>query len=186
MRRSTLVTALALAGCATSGSGFPTTTAPQQPTRVETDAGTTEIAINATARAQENVVAGSPEALWPALVAAYQNLNIPVTTLDANTKTLGNTNLAVSRKLAGVPLSTWLDCGRTATRTHVADQYVVNLSVATQVQPAAAGSSKVVTLLQGRAKSHFTNDPAVQCSSTGRLEKRIAEEIARMASSAGR
>ena len=174
MRCSALFALVALAGCTPSRPQIQATSAPPRPTRVETDAGTTEIAINASARADETIVAGSPDVLWPTLVKTYQEMAIPITALDADAKVIGNNNFSVSRKLAGVPLSTWLDCGRTAVRAPIADQYAVNLAITTQLQSTAAGSSQVRTVVQGRAKNPLTNDPPVQCSSTGRLERRIA------------
>ena len=177
MRCSALLIPLVIAGCAPSQPQIQATTAPPRPTRVETDAGTTEIALNTSAGADEAIVAGSPDVLWPILVKTYQDMAIPITALDVGTKMIGNTNLAVSRKLAGMPLSTWLDCGRTAVRAPIADQYAVNIAITTQLRPTAAGSSQVRTVVQGRAKSPFSNDPAVQCSSTGKLERRIATAL---------
>lgn len=177
MRRPLLLVLLALAACAPSRSDLPASSAPPRPMRVETDAGTMEIAMNNSARAVETLVPVPVDAAWTALQRVYVETGIPITVLDAGERVIGNQNASVSRRLISTPLSTFLDCGRTAVRTPIADQYAVNLTLLSELEPRPDSSVIVRTLLQGRAKNPVNNDPAVQCASTGRLEALIASEI---------
>lgn len=188
MRCPKLLALLALAACAPAGPNLNTASAPTRPTRIEGiqsspggDAGTLELAINSRARPREEPVAGSPEQLWPALVAVYQEMEIPIATLDSVRHLIGNRGAAVRRTLAGAPLSRYLDCGRNAVNSPNADLHPVNLRIFSLLKPMGDGSTQLQTLIEGSAKNPVNNDPAVQCSSTGRLEGRIAEELRKRA-----
>lgn len=177
MRSLLLLATLALAGCASSGSAVPASTTPSRPMRVDTDAGVMEFALNNGARAAEQPVAIAVQPAWTALQGLYSELGIPITVLDPEAHAIGSQNAAVRRRLISTPLSVFLDCGRTAARTPIADSYAVNLTLVSQLQPESENGAVLRTLLQGRAKNPVNNDPAVQCSSTGRLEALIADRL---------
>ncbi|MBW3654950.1 MAG: hypothetical protein KY444_02510 [Gemmatimonadetes bacterium] len=119
---------------------------------------------------------GTPAALWPALPQAYAALGLAIAHLDTTTMVVGNPGFAARRELAGQRLSMWLDCGNTATGVPITDRYAVTVQIFTQLAPSASGTD-VRSVLTGRALNPTTNDPPVDCMSTGRLEKRIVAAL---------
>ncbi|HKG94223.1 MAG TPA: hypothetical protein VKA84_20090 [Gemmatimonadaceae bacterium] len=120
------------------------------------------------------------DSVWRALPAVFETLTIPVATFDASTRTIGNPNIKVRRRLGTIPLSRYLDCGDTQ-GTPSADSYEVHMSVVTRVQPAPAGAastaSTVVTTVEASARPVSFAGDFIRCSSTGALEARLATLI---------
>lgn len=179
MRQLSLAFAMLLAACAGSCTpgGVPVTSAPAHGTRVDTNAGILLLDTNNRVQATRHTVAGTPEALWPALVRTYVDLGISVAHLDSTRHVIGNPDLPARREFAGQRITNLLDCGRTAVGVPIADRYAVTVQVFTQLVR-SEGGTEVRSVLTGRAVNPTTNDPPVQCASTGRLEGRIAAGIA--------
>ena len=178
MKRRYLLLPFAVLGCAPMNPAVSSSASPRLPTRVEADGNTMELATNVGTRASEHAVGGSPDKVWPSLLSTYQELKIPIVSFDSTSRIIRSPSVSVSRTLAGAPLSRWLDCGRTAVaNVPIADRYPVTLSMATQLRALGDDSTEIRTVLHGSAKSSTSNDPAVQCSTTGRLENRIAGAI---------
>lgn len=108
-----------------------------------------------------------------ALVAAYQGLGMPPNTVVSSTRTVGVREANFTQRLGKRRLSEFLSCGTDATGLPLADQYRVTLTALSQVTPAAAGGSTVVTQVSGTARSLAQSTDPVRCSSTGRLEAAV-------------
>lgn len=164
--------ALLITACASA-----TATPPTQIDRVivSSDAGTL--------RAYEGVpkvaatLKSPPAIVLPVLRDAYSELGIEVKVFDAASGTVGNRYFIKSYKLGGVPLSRYLDCGRTITGP-AADNYKVTMSVLSVVTRDGTGS-KIETLVTGRADDAAGFSGSLSCSTIGTLEAELHRVLLR-------
>ena len=179
MRRAvtlSVVSIAAAAGCASSRSSD--TPEPVVETRSETvrvsgvgaQQGTTMTTVSAVSPGVARVLAPIDE-VWRVLPAIYDSLGIPVDRLDHGQHIIGNTGFRLRRRLGGVPLTRYLDCGR-AQGGPSAETYEVNLSVLTELQPAAAGTT-AATVVQATARPVTFVGEHTPCKSTGGIEKSV-------------
>jgi hypothetical protein len=117
----------------------------------------------------------SVDQVWTILPAVYDSLGIPVRTLDAVKRTIGNAGLAVRRRLKSTPLSRFIDCGSTQLGPN-ADDYDVRLTLLTEVR-AVDGGSTVTTTLEAVARPVNYAQEYSACSSRGVLEQRIIDVV---------
>lgn len=117
-------------------------------------------------------------AAFDALPDVYRRLGITqVAVVDTagGVYTVGVRNQRVHGSIGGEQLSTYLDCGSAPMHTP-ANSYDVNLSATSYVTPAGQGST-VHTLVTATARDPLSNTPPVECSSTGRFEKAVANML---------
>jgi len=125
------------------------------------------------------------EAAWPALKAAYAELKIPTREVDEASRTIRNLRFVVSRRLGGERLSSYLDCGRSASGQN-ADTHRLELEIASRVVPLGSGRSRIDTELQGIGMNmEGTSNNRVLCTSNHQLELRIAALVRDLAESSG-
>ena len=172
--------ALALAGCATAGAG----TAPQRNTTVvsvsatgrQAGSQTLELDRYAATAATASSLLAAPAEVWVALDSVYAALGIPVAMRDPAHWTLGNRNLEISRRLNGNALSRYFTCGSTALGAEAADSYRLHVSVLSTVLQQGTGS-RLETTAQATARQPGTSSAPLDCSSTGQLERAIANRV---------
>lgn len=129
-----------------------------------------------------DTVAGDPDELFSTLPEAYDNLGIPISTVNAEAKTIGVLETRAQGDFAGERISLWLDCGESITG-NVADQREIYLTVLTQVEPLeGAEGTGVSTHLRGYAVQGGNRR---DCSSQSRLERRIAAELRELVEASG-
>ena len=117
------------------------------------------------------------EKAWVALQEVYTTLNIPVTDLNQQSRTIGNNAYRVRRRIGDVPTMRALDCGGDSGMPN-AETYQLLLTVKSRIIPNDAGGSVVQTTLEGTGKNATTAASSdVRCSSMGALEKRIADLV---------
>ena len=168
---------LLLAACASSPSGEPAP-APrnvERSVRVEFSSG--EVALRTTEEyhVQTDTLGVSAEELWGHLAAAYDELEIPITTVNAGARLLGAVEAPVRKRLGRYMLSRLLRCG-SRTSGKVANRYEVYLTAVTQIEP-LGDRSLVNTHVAARAVPGGYSGNAVRCSTTGRLERSIAGRL---------
>ncbi len=180
MRRPDMVVVLSIAiltGCGSSrSSGTPE---PVVGTRTETvrvggvgaQQGTTMTTVSSVSPGVATVFSPIDE-VWRVLPAIYDSLGIPVDRLDHAKHVIGNTGFRLRRRLGGVSLTRYLDCGH-AQGGPSAETYEVNLSVLTELQPAQRGTT-AATVVQATARPVTFVGEHTPCKSTGGLEKSIA------------
>lgn len=123
-------------------------------------------------------VAGTPERLFPLLAAVYEELGIPVATVQPRSYLLGNPQFRARQRVGGMRMSSIVDCGKSIVGVS-ADTRPVTLSVHTQLKAAGADSVVVETTLYGTAQvSEGVDTNPLNCSSRGGLEQHIAERLA--------
>lgn len=180
MRRLLLLTVL-LAACGTPGAGRTTVTSTVPVnTEITTAAGGYRIEANAESRETTHVVQMSLDQAWSGLSAVYGELGLQGDVLDADTRLFGTRRQPASGRLAGVRLAEYVDCGRGNGGLPVANTYRVHLTVGTRVEPMGE-RVQLRSAVVAEASPQTVSGPAVRCSTTGRLEARIAELLTRPA-----
>lgn len=180
-RIARLLPLLLLAACGPATSTPDTAPRPAGTFRVETAQGAMESRIDPTAaRARTTQVPVASAQLWAAFPAAYAALGLPAGQGGEAHGASVVGPFQLTRQLGRVPLSRYLDCGSTLTHPK-ADAYTVTLHITTGLEPAGAGVTNVGTLVQASARPRDTAGNPVSCISTGRLERRLAEELQRAA-----
>ena len=110
-----------------------------------------------------------------ALTQIYAQIQIPITTMAPEAGQIGNQNLRLpSHRLHGHLLSFYLNCGQESMVGSRADLDDVTLSVLTSVRQGRDSVTAVGTTVQAWARPSGTSSNAVNCESTGALEKAIA------------
>lgn len=115
-------------------------------------------------------------AAFDALPDAYRRLGIATVALvdtSGSVYTVGVRNLRVHGSLGGKQLSTYIDCG-SAPMHDPANSYDVILNATSYVTPSGQGST-VHTLVTANARDPMANTPPVECASTGRFERSVAD-----------
>jgi len=168
---ATVVTACALltacAGSAGSATTVDTAPAPQQ---IMTASGQSiRLGTTSSIVAVSEAIRIGADSAYGLLLKVYGDLQIPTTTLDSRQHTAGNPALKIRRRLGGVSLIKYLDCGHKDGNPN-ADSYDVVLHVVTAVSGAAEGSSVLSTRVDGVATHPVFGSQAV-CSTTGELGK---------------
>jgi hypothetical protein len=110
--------------------------------------------------------------IWLALPAVFDSLEIPRTTFDPASYTIGNVGMQIRRQLGKVRLSKYLDCGAPQLRPS-ADYYDVNLSVITRLEPEASGDTRLTTTVDAMAKPVAFSGEYGRCASTGEIESKV-------------
>lgn len=172
-----LVVAGVLAGCASAPPSGVTT---QERTRAVGDvtAKPLDVDIHNRDESYEAPVPLPAVAAFDALPDVYKRLGIATVAVVDTTGgvyTVGVRNLRVHGSLGGQQLSTYLDCGSAPMHTP-ANSYDVNLSATSYVTPSGQGSA-VHTLVTATARDPLSNAPPVECSSTGRFERSVADML---------
>jgi hypothetical protein len=143
--------------------------------------GPTTLTTHRDDRGSRDRVAASSDRVWEVLPGIYQELGLAVGTRDPQARALGNRQLVFPRTPGGERLSRALRCGEGATGRPIADDARVSGSILTFVHPQADGSSLVETQISAVARGHGAGPAQTACTSTGRLEQRIARMVAERA-----
>lgn len=181
MPRSVYLTTLVLLGCATAQSNTLPSGTTRTRTTVETPTRTYAIEQITTPDILTHTVPAVLDTAWAALPAAYGDLHIPVNAVDPSAHLLGSGMVSAQGSFAGTRLSRLLDCGASAVGMANADHYSVRLNVRTQLSAGANGGTTVRTLIEATARDAGTSTDPVRCATTGTLERRIADALAKEA-----
>ncbi len=117
------------------------------------------------------------DSAWKALSEVLKGFDIAVSYSDPAAGEIGTIKSKIMRRLGKEPLSSYLRCGEGLTGPN-ADSYVVYLSLAGFVKPAADGQTTIATLLTAQAIDlpNGRND-VMDCTTTGRLESKIGKAV---------
>lgn len=181
MRKLCIVGAVVVAACGPATSSMPASGPTQTTTSVTTGGGANlDIKTYNDDRPSASTVQATPERVWAVLPAVFEELKVPVGTVDPNARVIGNRKLVINNgRLAGGRASSYLSCGTNALGGPIADSYQVNLSLLTQLVPISGGATQVQTSVDGSATQRGVSSAPVRCGSTGRFEQQIAAAIQR-------
>lgn len=115
---------------------------------------------------------------WLAVPQAYARFGLGTTTHAAARVITSQSN--VRRMIGGVRLSRMLDCGSAAGSPR-ADNYTIALFVATRVDSVGPAATLLRTRVQATGHDISVSSHPVQCSSTGYLEREIANAVQQFA-----
>lgn len=120
---------------------------------------------------------GTAASLYPILGEVYDELGIPIETIQTSTFLVGNESYRAGSRVAGDPISRIVSCGASIAGIG-AESSVITLSVTTQLRPVGADSVLLATSLAGTAQTlKGVNSNPIPCTTRGALEVRIAEEF---------
>ena len=126
----------------------------------------------------EEVVPAPREEVWPLLLEAYRAEGLEPDGADSEAGILTLSRVEWSRTLNGVPLSTFLNCGPSATGRPLADDARIVSAIASQVATEENGATRVVIRFEAVA---FPFDASLglsrTCTSEGKLEREILNRI---------
>jgi hypothetical protein len=130
--------------------------------------------------APSSVTLAAPrDTVWAAVEAVFKQLAVPITFSDPKAGELGTVNSKQYRRLGKQVLSSFLRCGEGMTGPN-AETYVVFISVIGFLRPAPDSATMLVTLVTGHAIDLPNGrNEMVHCTTTGRLEDRIAKAVAK-------
>ncbi len=115
---------------------------------------------------------------WAALPQAYASLGLETVVHAAVRAVTSQSN--VRRTLGGVRLSRMLDCG-SAMGSPRADNYTISLFVETRVDSLGPAETVLRTRVQATGHDISVNSHSVQCSTSGHLEREIANTVQELA-----
>ena len=156
------------AGLIACASASTQTSSPSERVLATTDAGTVR---SHDANAADSAIDATPDVVFSAVAAAYQDLGIEVKFLNSATRQIGNKRFSKMYDLGGVRLSKYVGCGSTETGP-AADNYRVTMSIVSQVTPSGTGS-RVSTQLTAYAEDLGSSKGTLSCLTLGGLEQRI-------------
>jgi hypothetical protein len=145
---------------------------------VQGTTGLSEMTLNTTPNVGVVTMTAPLDQVWKALIGVYEDLAIPVTTLDERSRLIGNVQLKVRRRLGTVPLTKYIDCGATQGGLS-AETYEVILSIQSQVQTLAPNTNRITTTFQSMARPVSVSSEYRTCASSGELEKSIGDLLRR-------
>ena len=175
IRSAVATAALLAAACASRGPTVSSTTETIRIGGVGAQPTTTLSTVSSTIPGATRVTAPI-DRVWSVLPAVLDSLGIPVDRLDNATRVIGTDGHRLRRRLGGVSLSRYLDCGQ-AQGGPSAETYEVNLVVLTELQAAEAGATMAITVVKATARPVNFAGEYSPCSTTGELEARIGRLI---------
>jgi len=169
---SACIVAVSACGPATSGGsavGGPDVTV------ISTEMGEYRIERHSSPGALSDRIDATPQELFTLLPAVFNDLEIPIATLDASGLIIGNTRHRASRRIAGVRMSRFFRCGRDGGfGGDLAESGPLQVSIVTRVTAEGSGGARLRTEASAQARaSDGTSTARSPCSSTGVLESLI-------------
>lgn len=173
-----LVTALALSACA-SASGSAGSDGPRAPDRWVMGGGeAVQLQLEKSATSTSIVLPESPDDVFRAVVRAYQELGIPITSIDEPGGMVGNPEFRLTRRFGGRRLSAMLNCGTAPGGAPAADHYQVELDISTRAEPVAADTTRVTTRLSAWARNPSGSSSSTRrCGTRGVLEQGLLKQV---------
>ena len=171
--RTALLSLVTVAACSTAAGSAATTARPDQTVRVMGVGGGTSLTSDPSAT---HALAFSVQQVWLALPGAFDELGVPVQTLDPVKHRIGNEGFTAHHRLKNVPLSRYIDWG-TSQMGQNADDYDVRLSFMAQAMPGDGGTTKLITTIDAAARPATYAQDYTQCTSKGNLEARLIELV---------
>jgi hypothetical protein len=130
---------------------------------------------------QEATLTADAARLFDALPAAYTEVGLTLKEVDQNIKQAGTGTFRAQFRIGKQRLSTYVDCGLDAMGLKQADNYALSMRVTTQVVPEGVDRATVRTLVQTTGRPPANSGLEIHCPTTGKLEEKIAEAIAKHA-----
>ena len=183
LRPSLLLLALGTACASAKPGGSETTVSPSTTSLVvgSSSMGTMNIGTTNTYTAIATSVAVSPDSAFQVLSRVYAMLQIPVAPVAAK-RAIGNDEIKIRRRIAGMPMQNVLDCGDKMGLPN-AETWDIHMNLLSYVEPAPGGRAQVLTRIQAMGNpTDVSNRDLTPCSTKGELEKKIGDMVAKLIS----
>lgn len=171
MRFASVLTLIAIAGCASSST--PSMTRSSDIGVVGTGGG---LRIRSSDGATVNTLAFPLQRVWAVLPSVFDSLGIPLTDLDQKEHRIGNSGMKAHKTLGKTALSKLIDCGASQGFPS-ADTYDIHLSIITQISTNEAGMTSIGTLLEASGKPMAFPGGYSRCTTTEALENQIVDLV---------
>jgi len=179
MRRLFILSMASALACA--GTNPTPASGPVEQHVIVVGSGTVPLNVTVTSGLQTQDFAYPIDRVWKVLPAVFDSVSVPVSLLDPQTHTIGNTGFRIRGKLGKVGLARYIDCGTTQVGPN-AESYDVNLAFTASLSATSGGATGMTLNLEASAKPlAFAQDP-VHCSTKGNLEQRVNELTAALLS----
>ncbi len=139
--------------------------------------GTVTVDVHNTVDPSSHIIGTSVDSVWRVLRSVYQDLDVAPNVIDRRGYQIGNTRFD-PRSIGGQRLSRFLRCGYSVSTSNNADSYRVTMSLVTRVRVDVQRQTVLQTEITASAKPRMVSGNAIACTTTGRLERRIAEMVA--------
>jgi hypothetical protein len=114
---------------------------------------------------------------YRAVVAAFEELKIPLATKDSINGMVGNSSIVQSHSLAGSQMSRWFNCGTGMTGPN-ADNFRLYIAVAALLDKVTADTTRLrIGLVAGSKDMGGNSKEPVACATSGNLEQKLVELI---------
>ena len=183
-RGAVLMGLVALTSFATACASGPRTDVASREvtTRAHGGSGVTTLTMESETRAQAGTVVRPRSEVWSQMPALFERLGIDISFSDARSFAMGNRGTRV-RRVDGERMAKWLDCGFGTTAQPYANQYDVTMGIEVRLVDMDGSATEVHTIVEASAKPMSHSGHAVQCSSKGTLEIRVADLLHELTSS---
>jgi hypothetical protein len=181
--RAALAAAAALgaaAACSSGGSASPsaapTVTSVVQPQQLHANANSYDMTTVEERNGVMSTILAPADSVWAVLGSVFLELAIEPGTVNNQERYIANTSFRVERKLGGVSIAKYLDCGSSATGP-VAQQSQITMSLSVQVISDSADVSRLKSQVNAYAVPEGMMSTRTHCASTGQLESRITRMV---------
>jgi hypothetical protein len=176
MRSVWILTAISSVACASGGSSPGTLQSPSERIVARDNAAVIRTAVAPNAKVN---IPAEPARVFESLKAVFEELGIPVATVDAAMSQVGNSNFARTRKLGNERISLYLSCGNSVTGV-IADDYRIYMSVMSQARADGKGGTELETAFTAFARNiDGSAAERIACGTTGQLEEKIRLAVLR-------
>ena len=170
MRNVWILSAISSVACASGGSSSGNLQTPSERIVARDNEAVIRTTVAPNAKA---TIAAEPARVFAALKPVFDELGIPVATVDATTNQVGNSNFFRTRKLGNDRISLYLSCGTSLTGV-IADDYRIYMSVMSQARADGKGGAQLETAFSAFARNiDGSASERIACGTTGQLEERI-------------
>lgn len=178
VRKCLPAAALLIAACASANPRAPLPGTPPMPTTdVLLDPATGrgyQVTVGVSPTEAEHTIEAGRDTVWRILPLVYEQLGIPVATIDPSNYLLSNVSFRASSNLGDQPISAYLNCGARAGVASIENNFLIQFSVLSTLA-AEAYATRIKTVIQASARDPFASTNPMPCSSLGKLEASIAQ-----------
>jgi hypothetical protein len=174
----------AATACATKAGPEPVATPRTSTQRIESEGKNILVTTSGDAFVSTIRLPNSPARVFQVLPVALTELGLPPSRIDTTALVVEARSVPARRQLAGVSLGTYFDCG-SASGIPNTTSYTLRISGWTQVEASEIGATTLRTRVEATARQEGVQQGQVLCTSTGKLEEKIAGRVLMKAMSGG-
>lgn len=122
-------------------------------------------------------VEAPPDSVYLALRSVYKDLAVPLEFDIPRERRMGATDFYKTRRMAGQPISRFLNCGETFSGP-AADSHRIYMTLVSTVTPSDSGSRLDIVFTASSQNLDGTSSDRLPCGTTGALERWMRDAVA--------